>query len=342
MTTPSLKVLYENLKAFGLTRSQVRNLLPSWWSPEMEKSPDGVTELCMLISRRLCLDFAALLRGEVRRNASAFALAYKHSAAATPESLQGATSIALSLADAVSASMTGTAIALPGTATAFAKTVRSQSDGIIGLESLIKTCWASGIPIVPLPNLPVGVRKMDGAVIRVGSRPVILISKKRTSRAWLAFILAHEIGHIGCGHLEKTGSIIDVSLQEQTTFEAESSGDKQESEADAYALNLLGGKAADDLVSTWSSRMSPVELAVRAREAHAGLHTESGHLVLRYAFKTKRWPDSMTAMNFLSEDSNGDEVMQHALKDNLDLDLIADDLRDLVVQVTGIQSPGYL
>lgn len=54
-------------------------------------------------------------------------------------------------------------------------------------------------------------------------------------------IVAHELGHIGCGHLEGDGSIIDVSLQEQATYEAESSSDSQEREADKYALNLLGG-----------------------------------------------------------------------------------------------------
>lgn len=338
MTVTSAKVLYGNLKTFGLTRAQVRKLLPEWWSPDAEAHADGMVELCMLISRRLSLDLPALLQGEVRRKQNSIALAYKHSAAATPESLQGATSIALALADAISASMPDRGITLPGEAAAFAKRVRAMGNGVVSLQSLITTCWSSGIPVVPMPNLPVGLRKMDGAVIKVGERPVILISKKKTSRAWLAFIVAHEVGHIGCGHMTKTGSIIDVSLQEQTTFEAESSSDVQEREADAYALSLLGGKAADDLVSEWPSWLSPVEIAVRAREAHAGLHTESGHLVLRYAFKTKRWPDSMIAMNFLSEDSNAEAVMQQALRENLDLDLLAEDLKDLVVQVTGIQT----
>ena len=44
----------------------------------------------------------------------------------------------------------------------------------------------------------------------------------------------------------------------------------------------------------------------------------------------------MTAMNFLSEDTNAETLMLSAIAENLDLDLIADDLKDLVVQVTGI------
>jgi len=339
MTSSPAKTLYDNLKAFGLTRAQVRKLLPQWWSPEAETSPDGYAELCGLISRRLSLDFGQLLNGDVVRKSNATGLAYKHSAAATPQSLQGATSIAISLAEAVNAAMGDRPADLPVKAAQFARRIRVANNDIVSLEGLIRICWESGIPVVPMPNLPVGVRKMDGAVISTAHRPVIIISKKRTSRAWLAFILAHELGHIGCGHLLKSGSIIDVSLQEQTTFEAESSNDKQEREADRYALELLGGQAADDAVSGWSSWISPVEIAVKAREAHRAVHVESGHLILRYAFQSKRWSECMTAMNFLSEDANAEALMLSALADNLDLDLIADDLKDLVMQVTGMPEP---
>lgn len=336
MTSSPAKTLYDNLKAFGLTRAQVRKLLPAWWAPEAENSRDGYAELCGLISRRLSLDFGQLMKGVVVRQSNAASLAYKHSAAATPQSLQGATSIALSLADAVSAAMGDQPVTLPGDVAAFAERVRQNNGDIVSLEGLIHLCWQSGIPVVPMPNLPVGVRKMDGAVISTPHRPVIIVSKKRSSRAWLAFILAHELGHIGCGHLRKSGSIIDVSLQEQTTFESESSVDMQELEADRYALELLGGAAADEAVASWPSWISPVEIAVRAREVHRAVHAEAGHLILRYAFATKRWSECMVAMNFLIEDANAEGLILSSLASNLDLDLIADDLKDLVVQVTGM------
>lgn len=338
MPAVTSKIIYANLKAFGLTRAQVRKLLPEWWSAEAEAYPDGLAELCMLISRRLSLDAGALLKGEVRRKSNAVSLAYKHNASATPVSLQGATSIALAVADSVAAAMHGVPITLPQSPVAFATKVRAEGGGMVSMESLIKTCWKSGIPIVPIPNLPVGIKKMDGAVIKVGDRPVILISKKKSSRAWLAFILAHELGHIGCGHLDDVGSIIDVSLQEQTTFETGITADAHEREADDYALKIFGGAVVDERVSSWSKWMSPVDLAVSARTAQAELQVESGHLVLRYAFLTKRWPEAMTALQFLSEDANPEEVMQRFLSDNLRLDQVADDLRDMIVQVTGINT----
>lgn len=335
MTVRDAKIIYERLKGLGLTRAQVRKILPSWWSPEIEKSPDGVAELCLHISRRLSLDFAALLNGEVRPKDAFLSVAFKHGADATPESLRASTCIATALAQAVVAAMPTPFKKIPESPTDLASLARLRG-GIVSLKSLINASWEMGIPVIPIPNLPVGIRKMDGAVINVGGRPAIIVSKKKTSRAWLAFIVAHELGHIGCGHLEGEGSIIDVSLQEQATYEAESSSDSQEREADHYALNLLGGNAVEQEVRQWPQWASPVDIAVRARENATALGVESGHLVLRYAFITKRWPDAMSALRFLSEDSDAEVLLKSSLANHLDLDMVADDIRDLVCQITGI------
>ncbi len=338
MTVQDAKTIYEGLKGLGLTRAQVRKLLPDWWSPDAEKHADGVAELCLLIGRRLSLDVRALMNGEIRQKESSLSVAYKHRADATPQSLRAATCIATSLAQAVVAATPQPYTRMSGSPSELASRAKEIGQGIVSLGSLIDTCWAMGIPVIPIPNLPVGIRKMDGAVIRVGDRPAIIVSKKKTSRAWLAFIVAHEIGHIGCGHLDRDGSIIDVSLQEQATYEAESSSDAEEREADAFALSLFGGEAVEREIRAWPEWASPVDLAVRARETAPSLGVESGHLVLRYAFRTKRWPDAMNALRFLSEDTDAETLMKSCLVRNLDLDLVADDIRDLVCQITGIAS----
>ncbi len=339
MTGQEAKDVYERLKGLGLTRAQVRKILPAWWSPEAEKNPDGVAELCLLISRRLSLNMSALMRGEIQEIEGAVAVAYKHRADASTQSLKASTCIATSLAKAVVAALPNPYSTISNSPGEFATHAKGIGKGIVSLSSLIETCWSSGVPVIPIPNLPVGLRKMDGAVIRVGNRPVVIISKKKSSRAWLAFIVAHEIGHIGCGHIERGGSIIDVSLQEQVTYVAESSLDTEENEADAFALSLLGGEAVDAEISRWPSWSSPADLAVRAVESGPSLGVESGHLILRYAFETKRWPEAMDALRFLREDADAESLLKACLQRNLDLDLVADDLRDLICQITGIGSP---
>lgn len=338
MTVQNAKTIYEGLKGLGLTRAQVRKLLPDWWSSDSEQHADGVAELCLLIGRRLSLDVRALMNGEIRQKESSLTVAYKHRADATPQSLRASTCIATSLAQAVVAATPRPYVRISGSPSELAGRAKEIGQGIVSLSSLIDTCWAMGVPVIPIPNLPVGIRKMDGAVIRVGDRPAIIVSKKKSSRAWLAFIVAHEIGHIGCGHLDRDGSIVDVSLQEQSTYEAESSSDADEREADAFALSLFGGESVEREIRSWPEWASPVDLAVRAREAAPVLGVESGHLVLRYAFRTKRWPDAMSALRFLSEDADAEALMKASLVRNLDLELVADDIRDLVCQITGIAS----
>ncbi|MEX3691910.1 hypothetical protein AB3X91_09210 [Paraburkholderia sp. BR14263] len=337
MSGTDAKTIYTNLKTFGLSRAQVRALLPEWWSTEAEKSPDGVAELCVLISRRVGLDLPALMHGEVRQGSAAGVVAYKHRANVAQHALQAATSIAASLARAVVAAMPRPYAGNFSSAAEVTSLARQVGKGLVGLTSLIDACWQSGIPVIPLPNLPVGIRKMDGAVMRVNDRPAIIVSKKKSSRAWLAFIVAHEIGHIASGHLERADSIVDVSLQEHSEYEAESTADDQEQEADRFALSVFGGSAVERIVSTWSSWASPVELAVSAREAARDLGIESGHLILRYAFLTRRWPDAVSALRFLSEDADAEALIRAALQRNLDLDLVSADVQDLVCRLTGIE-----
>lgn len=333
----TVKIIYENLKTMGLTRAQARKLLPDWWTPEMEESSDGLAELCMFYSRRLNLDFKDLMRGAVVSRDNESAIAYKHTAGKDPTSLRAATGIARALAGAVLAASKVSQKTVPASPTAFAKLTKEHGKGIVSLASLIDTCWSLGVPVIPMPNLPLGVKKMDGAVVRVSGGSAIIISRKKSSRAWLSFILSHEIGHLARGHLSKSGSIIDVSLQEQATYAVESSSDKQEREADDFALSLMGGDDVESIIAVWPTNSSPIDLAVMAKENAAACGVEPGHLILRFAFKTKRWTESVMGLNYLREDADADLVMKTSLSRHLDLDQVSDDMSDFVRHATGLQ-----
>jgi hypothetical protein len=275
------------------------------------------------------------MRGDIVVKQAAASVAYKHRINASPESLQISTCIATAVAQAVVSAMRKPYILVNHT---FSNNVRNISQGKIGFSSLVAACWEAGVPVIPLRNFPVGIRKMDAAVIKVVNRPAIIISRKNSSRAWLSFIIAHELGHIVNGHLDADGSIIDVSLQEQATYETGLSSDLQEREADSFALAMFGGEQTDSIISGWPDRISAVDIAIRAREAAEDIGVESGHLVLRYAFRTRRWPDAMNAMSFLSEDADPESELKSILARSLDFDLVSDDTKDYVCQITGIEA----
>ena len=328
--------IYKTLGTIGLKKGQVKALLPDWWEDSVAATETGTWELVTLLSRRLSIDAAGLIEGRLLPIGSASRMAYKHRADMPVDSYKASSLIGGALAHAVLFAMPQP-LALPSMNPAVIReTIRGDCNGLVDFDGVLRFCWASGIPVIPLPHLPLGVRKMDGAALLMDTRPAIIISRKNDSRAWLSFILAHELGHYCCGHLDNDSAIIDVSLKTDATSQSEASGDLQEREADAFALALLGGPTAATAVDAWNPRASGVELAVNARGAAPALGVAAGHLVLRHAFRTKRWAEAHTALQFLDEDFDAQSALTSALQTSIDMNRLADDMQELVASVTGI------
>ncbi|CAN7760741.1 ImmA/IrrE family metallo-endopeptidase [Pseudorhodoferax sp. LjRoot39] len=333
--TIDAKTLYRTVAQLGLKPAQVRRLLPEWWDTEAEKDPSGISELAMLLGRRLSVDVGALMRGQLSPKGAMASVAFKHRAGVAADTLAAASAIASSLGQTVLAALPASYRKLPSRAVELSQAATDGGARLLGFDALLTLCWEHGIPVIPLPNLPVGVRKMDGAALQIGERPVIVIAKKKSSRAWLSFILAHEIGHIALGHLKPGSTIVDVSLQEGATYATDEQHDAQEAEADAFALEAMGGDAVESVVGRWTAQMAPVELAVKARSASKDKGIEPGHFILRHAFINRRWPEAVIALRFLSEDVNPEAALLKEFERRLNMDAVSDDMQDLVAQITG-------
>lgn len=336
MTVPNVNVIFSGLRTIGLRPNQLSQILPGWWNDAALGSADGAWELAALLSRRLSLDLPALLRGEIQPRGAVTRVAYKHNATSRDADYAVASLLASSFAEAVLAACAPSFLAMPSDPRQLrAELLRER--GSVDFDRLLDYCWSRGIPVIPMRHLPVGVRKMDGAVLNVGERPVIVLARKNDSKSWLSFILAHELGHIASGHLERDSAILEVNLQKEATYAAESHADAQESLADAFALALLGGSEADEIQLSWGEELTAASLAAHARAAGKPTSVAAGHLVLRYAFRTKRWPEASTALKFLDEDFEAQEAITAALRRHLDLELVAPDLQDLLSKATGAE-----
>lgn len=327
--------IYALLQPLGLRKRQVRAILPSWWDDAVASSQTGAWEFVLLLARRLSLDAEALARGEVLPKGALQALQYKHRASVDTDALQIATHVASSLAQSVIAAMNKPYRALPTTESIHER-IKAIGVGRVDFEGLLTFCWESGIPVIPLQKLPVGVRKMDGAALRFEGGPAIVVARKADSKSWLSFILAHELGHIAKGHLKPGSSIVDVSLSKEAAYAVESSKDKAEQEADEFALAILGGQHADSWQKKWGQRESPLELASLAREAGLALGCAAGHLLLRYAFRTKRWQEVTMALRFLDEDFDAQQSLVNRLAEYIDLEGMPTDTREYVEAILGI------
>lgn len=336
VTTTTAEALYQTVRQIGLTRAQARRLLPTWWSPELERGAQGVAELAMHLARRLSLQLGPLVEGRVVPQGAVRDVAFKHHARADPESLAASSYIAAALAQCIAATTAVPYRPFPESAAALCDEIRLRSStGTIDFQAVVSACWHHGVPVIPLPHLPVGLRKMDGAVLGAADRPVIVVARRKSSRAWLSFIVAHELAHVVLGHVRPGVSIVDVSLQDMSTYASESATDRQEGEADALALRLLGDGVADTLIANWLPNWGPAQIAAASRLAARAHRLEAGHLALRHGFRHQRWPEAVSALGFLSEDLDAEGELLAQLKRNVDLDRVADDLQDMVAQITG-------
>ena len=102
------------------------------------------------------------------------------------------------------------------------------------LSQIVGDLWQLGIPVVPLDLLP--APSFQGMACIVEDRPVVLIGHKHDEPGRVAFILAHEAGHIAAGDCATGQPVVD---------EEDEIVDREEIErrADHYATDVLVGDA---------------------------------------------------------------------------------------------------
>jgi transcriptional regulator with XRE-family HTH domain len=109
--------------------------------------------------------------------------------------------------------------------------IRSQvleDSNAITLESLMRWAWRNGIVVVPMAG-----PGFEALSWYAAGRPVVVLKLSRDLEVYWLFTLAHEIGHLGLGHVaEKTGL---VEIDEPGRVE----GDREEEEANTFARKLL-------------------------------------------------------------------------------------------------------
>jgi len=304
-------------------------MLPEWWTAEAGKSASALLELKILFSRELGLDPAELLDDN---KALHFALPghtkFKRSSRVAASDIRCATSVALAVARTIGAVAVPHYHAPPSDPNKIRAAILSDGVKWVSFRAVLRYAWESGIPVVHIKELPDGIPKMDALLSSIDGRPVIVLSRAVSQSAWLAFILAHELGHLASGHIAPDELLIDENLEETA------GDDKDERDADRFALTLLGGDP--DLRILVKDTPSARALAQAAIERGAALRIDPGHLVLRYAYQSGAWPLAQAALSLLEPGSHAPEDIQHGLQHYLDLEALPTDTREFLSKITGL------
>jgi Zn-dependent peptidase ImmA (M78 family) len=324
-----MKTLRTRLSAAGVKRSFLdRIVLPGWWEDSLAENPGGFREAAAFVCARLGFSMASLLDSEQRL---AFAnpgpVKYKKSSGVKDGEVCLATHYALGLARSVASTFheAPPAGAVPTPEEWRIELLARSERPWVCLRHILKSSWDLGIPVLHLRNLPAGAKKPDALTTMVGDRPVIVVLNARKSPSWIAFIVAHELGHIHLKHLKAGQTLVDEKIEKQ-------SDEKDEGQANDFASRLLTGHS--DLGLSSSRRLGAKQLAEAARTFGKNYRISPGVAALNFGFTTGEWALANGAVSILEEGEDAGSDLKQAMDDHLDLEALSDDLREWITRAT--------
>ena len=303
--------LYKRLRKAGFDRKFVRaRLLPDWWDDSLADVPANRALAEAAISRTLGFPIRDLRNPSVALQLPATSdFRLKRRRGTHLNEIKPALLLARQAANAIVASV----VDLPTfKGTRKVEKVREailEQRQFVNLESLLEYAWDNGIAVLHVVELPKPSKTFSGMVLFCGQTPAIVLASGRDSSPWLAFDLAHELGHVLLGHVAiGTAPLADGDIDQI-------GNDKQERLADEFACALLTGFARPytKLIPGWTGR----KLATWAQHIGGKRKIDPGAAALVYGRATKRMGVAQNALKALGMDRGAHEKIAQALKRRL-------------------------
>lgn len=326
--TQPMSKLYARLAEYGFNPKYVKEMiLPEWWDDKIAENPAGYAEGVGLVARHLGLDIDVL-------EDHTQDLCYNHVGPRRFKKSQNVSEHELPLAECVAlraAKMACTAAPAPmetlATSAAQLRTLLLQRNSTsVDFSTLLDYCWQCGIPVLHVSKFPPSGKKMDGLAVRVSGRPAIVLAKNSKSLAWLLFLLAHELGHIICGHLRDA----EPRVEEEGQSKEE---DKEEQEANAFAVELLTGDAHSEYDS--STNLTAARLLSVARKYGEANQIDPGVIVLNYGRTKGHWGPAMTALKSIEPNADAPATVRAKMCQQLDWERLPEETQAFLMRITG-------
>ena len=321
--------IYDRLGKIGFQPSFVRScILPDWWEDKLAEVPANRAYAEAAIARHLDIALSDLRNKDARLERQSYAsLKLKHRQGVTDDELQAAIILGKRLARIASLSV-DTPVRMDNlSALAIRQEILDSGAPWVGFQELLEFCWRIGIPVIKLCRIPSGNKKPDGMAIWMEERPAIVVASGKKQPAWHLFILAHELGHIACGHLVKG----QVSVDSQVKLEAT---DREEEEANSFAVELLSGDPNLSF-SPPRHRINAQQLADTAQSLGNKYKIDPGFIALSYSRSQGFIPLGAAALNELSPTADACAIYQNPYG-HLNMDDLSEDNRHLFECLTEV------
>ncbi|PUE59353.1 hypothetical protein B9Z44_07090 [Limnohabitans curvus] len=286
MPDSKMQSLYSQLHSLGVSTFFARKAFPSWWEDSIASTDSGLQQAQIYLSKAFNLDIRSFdeKRIEFRQTQRKFKLSRNVSEKEVSLSAHYATGIARVVLFSIE-----NQTPVPQEPLELRSECLTNGDSV-NLTTLLQWCSAANIPVMHVDDLP--GKKMTGLVVRESGKYAIILSRKGCQSEML-FWLAHELGHIACGHLNQDGFFADEKI-------GNNAEDDDEKQADKYGVLLLNGA---EKKYTVKSLMPAKQLAVAATSMGESSQVDPGHILLNFGHHSNQFKLAKAALNELHQTS---------------------------------------
>lgn len=329
----SATATFKALKNAGFSRAYVERLLPEWWDNDLLKTSAGAVQFALILQQRLGLKLRFDESGYLFVGRTSTERRFKHRADTSEDELSVSASLGWALAKLATFGIRKEFTPLPPTSLEIRESLLAHSkESLVNLDSLLDLCWKHGIPVIYLNNVPKNKKKMTGMAILSNNRPAIVLGYKNNQCAKQLFALAHEIGHIVCGHLKNDSILLDEDLKEiEETLAEQPPQDAEENEADNFALELLRG-STESPIKGLGRQKSAATLSFAALEIGNQLRIDPGHILMSYAREHQDWAKASLALNFYPNSMEALKKIKASFKNNFESNSLSEENMEYLFQ----------
>ena len=200
------------------------------------------------------------------------------------------------------------------------ESLQQDSTDPIYLQNVLTDMWRRGIPVLPLEKFP--TPSFQGLACIVGGRPVVVLGHKHDQPARVAFITAHEAGHIAAGDCSPEGPVVDADMNVPDD-------NSIEWRADRYAQRLLLGESE---IAELADEAPPASASLRqwALQMEQERGIEASAAINAWSVRTRDFPAANAAVKALGRAKGARDQLSVLLDSHIDFESASDTDRALL------------
>lgn len=325
MAKQTFKTLMRRLSQAGFKKEFVHPaILPDWWDETCRQDSALLPELEIRIARFLELPVTAVATPSMQLATKTFPKAQLRKVKDIDrDRLAPAIHAGMQIAGAVVRSLRATNIPL-SSLPSDGRQWRAQmgaAGAAVTLDRLLSDLWSRGIVVVPVDILPAPT--FQGMACLVEGRPVILLGHRHEEPGRVAFLVAHEAGHIAAGDCAIDQPVVDED-------EAVADDDEIEKRADRFARSVVGTESVPPITAT-----DYKDLARQAAHLERTHHIDAGLIIFTWASRTRDYGKATMAVKALYRSSGARRLLRNHFDRHVDTELANETDRALLRCVYG-------